>query len=96
MKLFDLFKNKKEDNSAAKEEYEKALKSYEKDSYQEALGILSWGFKKDSNYKPLYKLSANCLEKLGATEEAQLFINTIENFNKFESFNHLGTHFFTT
>lgn len=93
MKLFDLFKGK-EDHSPAKEEYDQARQSYAAGSYQEAIRILSRGFSKDVNFQPLYQLTADCLDQLEAEEEAQLFKNTLSNFNQFESFYDLGRHFF--
>jgi len=94
MGLFNIFKNKKEDYSEAIEDYNNALNTYDEKNYQEALGTLSWGFKKDINYKPLYKLAFKCLTNLGGNDEAKLFENALNNFHEFESFNNLGAHFY--
>lgn len=94
MNLFNIFKNKKEEPSKAKEDFEKASKLFEEGNYQEALRTLSNGFQKDVDYKPLYQLSANCLDQMEGQEEAQLFRQALNNFDAFDSFNNLGKHFF--
>ena len=80
--------------SEAIEDFENATSQFEAGDYQKALRTLSWGFIKDINFKPLYELSAKILFKLGATEGKDLFENALNDFNEFESFNNLGTHFF--
>lgn len=94
MGIFDIFKSKQQNNSEALEDYDKANTLFESGDYQESLRTLSWGFRKDINFKPLYKLAENNLIKLGGQEEASLFRNALKSFSKFEPFNNLGTHFY--
>ena len=94
MGIFDRFKKSELEESEAKEELEKATEQYDSNAYQEALRTLSWGFRKDVNYKPLYELSAKCLEKLEAVEEAELFREVLRSPKKFESYRNLGAHFY--
>ena len=94
MGLFDIFKKKEQKSSPAQEDYEKAKELFDSSDFQGALGALSWGFRKDIDYLPLYELSAVCLEKLGAHDESQLFKVTLKRFKSFESFNNLGLHFY--
>lgn len=94
MKFFDLFKGKKEEASPAQEDYQNALSLYHESKFQEALGALSWGFRKDVNYQPLYQLSVDSLNGLGAKAEADLFDVAQQDFYNFDAFNHLGQHFY--
>jgi tetratricopeptide (TPR) repeat protein len=94
MGIFDIFKSIQQNNSEALEDYNKANTLFESGDYQESLRSLSWGFRKDINFKPLYKLAENNLIKLGGQEEASLFSNALKSFNNFEPFNNLGTHFY--
>jgi tetratricopeptide (TPR) repeat protein len=80
--------------SEAIKDFEEASNLYESSDYQGALRALSWGFRKDVNYKPLYTLSVKALSMLEATQEATLFIEALNHFDQFEPFNNLGTHFF--
>jgi tetratricopeptide (TPR) repeat protein len=93
MGLFDIFR-KNENNSPAKDDLTKAKKLFVKGEFQETLGALAWGFKKDVNYKPLYKLSAESLEKLNAPEEQELFEAVNRNINDSDAFNNLGNFYF--
>jgi tetratricopeptide (TPR) repeat protein len=95
MGIFNLFKSKTNNNSEALEDYNNAYSSYGNGEYQESLRTLSWGFRKDVNFKPLYELSEKCLVKLGGQDEANLFRNARKNFNNFQPFNNLGTHFYS-
>lgn len=94
MGIFNLFKSKTNNNSEALEDYNNAYSSYENGEYQESLRTLSWGFRKDVNFNPLYELSEKCLVKLCGQDEANLFRNARKNFNNFQPFNNLGTHFY--
>lgn len=94
MGIFDIFKSNQRSNSEALEDYNKANTLFENSDYQESLRTLSWGFRKDVDFKPLYKLAEKNLIKLDGQEEANLFNYAQKSFNKFESFNNLGTHFF--
>ena len=87
-----LFKN--EEDAVANEDYLKALEAFEKQEFQTALGILAQGFRKDVNFPPLYELSAKCLAEMGGQEEANLFAQVLNNFQSFDAFNQLGTHFY--
>ncbi len=93
--MFKIFKKKeKEDpNSPAKEDWLVAKEQFEKGEYQNSLSTLIIGFKKDIYYRPLYDLSGNCLDKLGGTEESQLFLKAKDNLNP-ETFKLLGNHFY--
>ncbi len=93
MGIFDNFKKKNEKKSEAKEIFDNANRQFDAGNYQAAFQTLSWGFRKDIDYKPLYELSAKILFKLGLTEEKKLFENALKKFNKFESFNNLGNYF---
>jgi len=94
MGIFDIFKSKSNNDSEALEYFNKAYSLYKNGEFQEALRTLSWGFRKDVNFKPLYELSEKCLTKLGGQNEANLFKNARKNFSNFQSFNNLGTHFY--
>lgn len=94
MRLFDIFK-KQDDNSPAKEDLTKAKEYFDKGEFQETLRILAWGFKKDVNYKPLYKLAADSLEKLNASDEQKLFEAINKNINDSIAFNQLGDFYFS-
>ena len=94
MRIFDIFKNKEQKSSPAQEDYAKAKSQFENGDFQDSLGTLSWGFKKDIDFLPLYELSALCLKKLGADEESQLFNVALKKPKSFETFNNLGVHFY--
>lgn len=93
MGLFDLFK-KQDDNSPAKEELTKAKEHFNKGEFQECLRTLAWGFKKDVNYKPLYKLAADSLGKLNAPDEQKLFEEINRSISNSNGFNSLGNFYF--
>lgn len=78
----------------AQESLQTAKNHYEAGAYDEALGSLSLGFRADVEYKPLYGLASDILEKLGAAEEKALFEDALTRFDAFEPFNNLGVHFF--
>jgi hypothetical protein len=92
MEIPDLFENPP-GHSPAEEPLARAQEQFDKGEYQDALGTLIRGFKEDVNYQPLYRLAAACLEKLGGDEEKELFDKAVENFDSFDSFQGLGTHF---
>ncbi len=94
MGIFDIFRSKSNNDSVALEDYRKANSLFENGDFQESLRTLSWGFRKDVNFKPLYELAEKCLLKLGGEEEAQLFKNATKRFNSFQPFNNLGLHFY--
>jgi tetratricopeptide (TPR) repeat protein len=94
MGLFDIFK-KQDDNSAAKEDLTKAKELFDKGEFQETLRTLMWGFKKDVDYKPLYKLAADSLGKLNATDEQKLFEAINKNINDSNAFHNLGNFYFS-
>lgn len=94
MGLFDIFKSK-QDNSPAKEDYTKAKEHYDKEEFQESLRTLSYGFRKDVNYVPLYELSANSLEKLGAADEQQLFTAVVTDSSNVNAYTNLGNFYFS-
>lgn len=96
MKEIDQFIEKNGHHSAAHPDWEKAKAQFDEQAYQSALGILVWGFKKDVNYHPLYQLTIQCLQELGATQEKEMFEMALNNFDHFESFNRLGQHFYET
>ena len=93
MGLFDLFK-KKEDNSPAKENVEKAREHYSKGEYQETLGALIQGFRNDVNYLPLYQLAVDSLGKLSAANEQKLFEAVCKNQNNDKAYNDLANFYF--
>ena len=93
MGLFDLFK-KKEDNSPAKENVEKAREHYSKGEYQETLGALIQGFRNDVNYLPLYQLAVDSLGKLSAANEQKLFEAVCKNQNNSNAYNDLANFYF--
>lgn len=94
MRLFDFLKNKSQKESEAKTDYQKALEKFNNNQFQDALKNIASGFEKDLDYKPLYELSAKCLEKIGAHDEAELFTKVIHAPNQFEPYKNLGTHFY--
>jgi tetratricopeptide (TPR) repeat protein len=94
MGLFDVFK-KQDDNSPAKEDLAKAKENFDKGEFQETLRTLIWGFKKDVDYKPLYKLAADSLGKLNASDEQKLFEAINKNINDSNAFHNLGNFYFS-
>jgi hypothetical protein len=94
MGIFDIFKSKESAKPNGPEEYQLALDKFNDGEYQNALGSLVWGFKKDVEYKPLYELAIRCLDALGGNEESNLFKIALENMKSFQSFKNLGVHFF--
>ncbi|NBW36424.1 MAG: tetratricopeptide repeat protein [Cytophagia bacterium] len=94
MGLFDIFK-KQEDNSPAKEDLAKAKEHFDKGEFQETLRTLMWGFKKDADFKPLYKLAADSLRKLNAADEQLLFEAINKNINDSNAFHNLGNFYFS-
>jgi len=94
MGLFDIFK-KQDDNSPAKEDLTKAKEHFSKGEFQETLRTLAWGFKKDVDYKPLYKLAADSLEKLNAADEQKLFEAINKNIKDSNAFHNLGDFYFS-
>lgn len=94
MGLFDIFK-KQDDNSLAKEVLTKAKEHFDKGEFQETLRTLTWGFKKDVDYKPLYRLAADSLGKLNALDEKQLFEAINKNINDSSAFHNLGNCYFS-
>lgn len=96
MKIFDFFgkkDTKKQINSKALEYLQEAQAAYDKGEFQPALSRLSRGFQEDVDYKALYELAAECLEKLDAQEEKTLFIDALAAFERAEPFKNLGNHF---
>ena len=94
MGLFDKFK-RQDENSPAKEDFTKAKELFNKGEFQETMRTLAWGFKKDVNYKPLYKLAADSLGKLDASEEQKHFEAIIKNIKDFNAFRNLGNFYFS-
>jgi hypothetical protein len=92
MKLFDLFKSRNE-GSPAKEHLDRAQELYDNGKYAEALRALTWGFIKDVDYMPLYKLAVASLAKLEAEDERQLFDAVLNHPGEFKSYNDMGNHF---
>ena len=93
MSIFDFLK-KKDDNSPAKEDLTKAKEHFDKGEFQETLRALTWGFRKDVNYKPLYQLAADCFGKLNAPDEQNLFTAVCKNQNDSNAYNDLGNSYF--
>lgn len=94
MGIFDIFK-KQDDNSPAKEDLTKAKEHFDKGEFQETLRTLIWGFIKDVNCKPLYKLAADSLGKLNAHDEQQLFEAINKNINDSNAFHNIGNFYFS-
>ncbi|MDR6565645.1 hypothetical protein MRBLMN1_000557 [Chitinophaga ginsengisegetis] len=94
MGLFDLFK-KQDDNSPAKEDLQKAKKHFDNGEFQECLRTLTWGFRKDVNYKLLYQLASDSLGKLNASDEQKLFAAVCKNQNDSSAYNSLGNFYFS-
>ncbi|WPV67002.1 tetratricopeptide repeat protein [Chitinophaga sp. LS1] len=94
MGLFDLFK-KQDDNSLAKEDLQKAKEHFDKGEFQECLRVLTWGFRKDVNYKLLYQLASDTLGKLNASDEQKLFAAVCKKQNDSRAYNNLGNFYFS-
>lgn len=92
MAFSDLFKKKKDD-SPAEELFQNAKEQFDKGEHEQAFHTLASAFRQDAHYKPLYQFASTCLAALGAQEEQALFENAVQNFNKAEPFNRLGSHF---
>lgn len=92
MAFSDFFKKKKS-NSPAEELLQNAKQQFDKGEHQQAFQTLASAFRQDADYKPLYEFATTCLAALEADEEKELFQNAVQNFNKAEPFNRLGSHF---
>ncbi|MGB8190583.1 MAG: hypothetical protein WCF67_01630, partial [Chitinophagaceae bacterium] len=92
MGISDLFRKRKTD-SPAEELFKTAKQQADSGNPQEALQTLIRAFHEDVDYKPLYKLAADCLAALGGERENILFEHAFHNFNKSKSFSRLGSHF---
>ena len=79
--------------TTAAEHYEKAQDHIAKGEDQEALGVLVKGFTADAKFKPFYELAASCLDRLGGKEEAEMFLQALDNFDVIDPFLRLGDHF---
>ena len=93
MGLFGLFK-KRDNDSSSNESLNKAKAYFNKGEFQEAFRTLSWGFRKDVNFKLLYKLAVECLDILKAYDEKKLFEAVVLNINDSAAFNNLGNFYF--
>ncbi len=94
MGIFKRQRSKSNSNSEAIEDYKQAEAAYQNGDYTETLRRLSWGFRKDIHYLPLYELAEKTLTKFGAPEEAQLFRNARKRSNSFEPYRQLGMYFY--
>ncbi|RKS25746.1 tetratricopeptide repeat protein [Flavobacterium endophyticum] len=93
MGLFGFF-DKKENDSPAKEDLDKAKEYFDKGEFQESLRALSWGFKKDAGHKPLYRLAADSLKQLGGYDEQELLEAVYRDMRNAEGFDVLGSFYF--
>ncbi|HEY9060201.1 MAG TPA: tetratricopeptide repeat protein [Pseudobacteroides sp.] len=93
MGIFHIFKKKENTYNEGNEQFNNAQKAFEGGNYQEALRLLVFAFSSDPSFLGCYKLANECLLKLGATDEANLFKDAITKFNSFEPFYNLGYHF---
>jgi len=67
---------------------------YRKEQYNKGLDRLVDGFQQDVDYKPFYRQAIDCLAKIGATEEVNLFEERLLSMRSFEAVYALGRHFF--
>lgn len=93
MWLKNFFKGK-DANSPAREDLVRATEHFNKGEWQETLRALAWGFKKDVNYKPLYQLAADCLGKLDASDEQQMFASVCRDQDEPRAYSDLGAFYF--
>ncbi len=94
MGLFNWNTNTSAENSPAKEHFDSAKAHFEQGNYTDALAALSHGFSNDINYKPLYRLSADCLQALGGEQEKELFETVLNDFNNGVAFCQLGDYYY--
>jgi len=61
--------------------------------YQECLRLLTFAFAEEPDNKDCYALALDCLKKMNANDEAELFAAALRDFSNFKVFFDLGYHF---
>jgi len=82
-------------DSAAAEDLERARSLFAQGEYRETLRAIGSGFEKDVNYRALYELASETLEKLGGDGEKQLFTAVLQAPASSAAYKDLGNFYFS-